>query len=261
MNKIKVKKSLAGHFKNNKLTSILALTVASIFLLIFLKAWLNDDTEALDNLKETLGLNTDSSVEAPGVIYDPGAPKRLSVEEAKLKIKLGNKEARRFMSGYQTHRIEQRRLLKEFQNRIHLKMNFPGHLHYTPVDLEDDIGAIMGTTTNLDQTFAVLATSRQVTIEDVLGYLKDETEVFPMLQGHDFQPEKAFNFNPPESSGLGPLTIIPSSTHQGRDLYAVFAPRADKKGNYLFMMEANKSYFEANEDGFELLLDGMQATP
>ncbi len=247
-----------GRYKNNKLTLILAATVASIFLLIFLKAWLADDTGPLENLLETVGLES-SEPTPPSVVRHE--PRRLTIEEAKLKIKLARSKTRSSLAKIHIHRIEQERLLRNFQKTIHLKMNFPGHLNYIQVDLEDDVGAIMGTTTNLDETFVVLATTRQVTLEQVIQYLKEESHLFPVIKGHEFQPDKAIKFDPPESTGLDQLTVIPSSGKGDRGLYAVLAPRADKKGNYLFMMEAEKSYFDKNEEGFEKLLDGMQTEP
>jgi hypothetical protein len=248
-----------GRFKNNKLTLILAATVASIFLLILIKAWLADDGDALENLYETVGITKTEKNNTPVVVVPEY--KRLSVEEAKLRIKIAKSKTRMSLANIHVHRIEQERLLKNFQNTIHLKMNFPAHLDYTQVDLEDDVGAIIGTTTNLDQTFAVLASSREVTVDQVLQYLKEESGVFSVVKGHEFQADKAFKFEPPESSGLAELTVIPTSSKGNRGLYAVFAPRADKKGNYLFMMEAKKSYFEENEDGFEKLLEGMKTQP
>ncbi len=261
MNKFKVKKADLGRFKNNKLTLILGITVASIFLLIFLKAWLSDDKVALENLAESVGISRDPDEPAVVTTYNPGVTRKLSLEEAKKKIKQGNSDARRMMTEFNSYKIQQERLLKEFQKSIHLKMNFPGHLNYTDVDLEDDIGAIIGTTTNMDQSFAVIATSRKADVELVVAFLKEESENFPMLKGHEFQPDKAFQFTPPASTGLGPLTVIPSTEFEGRGLYAVLAPRADEKGNYLFMMEAKKSHFDENEDGFEKMLDGMKAKP
>jgi hypothetical protein len=260
VNKFKVKIAGLDRMKNNKLHLILAITVASIFLLIFLKFWLDEENDHLDNLFSNIGLTKPEPKEPSKIIF-PQAHKPLSLEEAKLRIKLAKSKTKSALASRYVFRVEQERLLKNFQNNIHLKMNFPGYLNYTPVDLEDDVGAIMGTTTTLDQTFAVLATSRQVTLNQVVSYLKDESSTFPMLKGHEFQPQKAFKFNPPPSSGLSELTVIPSTAQNGRGLYAVLAPRADKKGNYLFMMEAPLSYFDTNEDGFEKLLDGMQAQP
>lgn len=261
MNKFKVKKADFGRFKNNKLTLILGVTVASIFLLIFLKAWISDEPEALENLAETVGITIGPSDPAVVTVYESGANRKLSLEEAKKKIKLSNSDARRQMTELNSYKIQQQRLLNEFQESIHLKMNFPGHLNYTDVDLEDDIGAVIGTTTNMDQSFAVIATSRKADVNLVVAFLKEESENFPMLKGHEFQTDKTFQFTPPASTGLGPLTVIPSNEFEGRGLFAVLAPRADEKGNYLFMMEARKNYFDENEDGFEKMLDGMKAQP
>ncbi len=247
-------------FKNNKLTLLFGGTIATIILLIIIKAWLNARDEGI-TFKETVGELF--SREQTTVTEFPKAkePPKLTVVEAKRKLHQTVLNSRGISRGALNYKLHQQKILKDFQETIHLKLNFPPHLHYITLDFEDDVGVVYGRSIDGKESFAVLATSRKVTVNQVLGYLQETSASLPMLKGHRFQPDKAMNYTPSSSTGLGAVTIIPSTDVNGKGLYAVFAPRADEKGNYLFMMEAEKKYFDANEEGLEKMLQEMKAVP
>lgn len=248
-------------FKNNKLTLLFGGTIATIFLLILLKAWLSareDGTTITETMEEIFTRTPENVVtEFP----KPKEPPKLTVVEAKQKFRQTVLNARGINRSVVNYKLYQQKLLSDFQNTIHLKMNFPPHMHYINIDLEDDIGAVYGTTIDGKESFAVLATSRKVSLNEALGYIEESSEAMPMLKGHKFEPEKSINYTPPATTGLGPVTIVPSTDVNGKGLYAVFAPRSDEKGNYVFMMEADKKYFDVNEEGFEKMLLDMKAEP
>ncbi len=260
VNKFKVKTPNLGRYKNNKLTLLFGGTIATIFLLIMLKAWLSARNDGV-GFVESMGDLFTKEKTAVTVFKPVSEPPKLTVVEARQKYQQAYLNSRGVSRAVQNHRFLQQKIIKDFQKTIHLKMNFPAHMDYVAVDLEDDIGAVVGSTFDKKESFAVVATSKKVTLNQVLDYIQTSGDYIPMMKGHKFEPEKAQSFTPPSSTGLAPLTIIPSTDVNGKGLFAVFAPRADEKGSYLFMMEAEKNYFERNEDGFEKMLEGMKAEP
>lgn len=250
-----------GRFKNNKLTLLFGGTIATIFLLILLKAWLSAREDGSTMTETMEDMFTQAPKKDVTEFPKPKGPPKLTVVEAKQKFRQSVMNSRGISRAALNYKLYQQKLLKDFQKTIHLKMNFPPHMHYINIDLEDDVGAVYGTTIDGKESFAVFATSRKVSLDQALGYIQESSEALPMLKGHKFEPEKSINYTPTASTGLGPVTIIPSTDVNGKGLYAVFAPRIDEKGNYLFMMEADKSYFDVNEEGFEKMLLDMKAEP
>jgi hypothetical protein len=261
VNPFKVKNRDHGRFKNNKLTIIFGVTIATIFLLFLLKTFLTSDT---------------GSKLVPGKVQGMFAPEK-KTEQAKVTVfetkKLTPLEARKLIQQNRlnkfgadrtqlTYLAEQERIKREFQKRIHLKINLPGHFQYTALDLEDNVEGIMGTTSKDDQSFAVLATNRQVSLNQILNFLNEEARgSLPALQGHEFLTDKAFKETPPKETGLGVLTIFPSNEVNGKQIYAAFAERQDGKGTYLFMMKADKGYHEANDGAFDNMLQELRTEP
>lgn len=260
VNKFKVKKPSLGSFKNNKLSLVLGGTVATIFLLILLKAWLNRSDEA-DRVE------TSSAPTRP-------IPKReadeanqlkplppLSPEQKLRKLKAMNAEAHGLRRDQMAYKIQQQRLLKDFQKLAQLKVTLPGHLHYTSVDPEEGIAGVTGTSINGDETFSMLAAHGNITKEKIEAFLTDPNPSLPMLKGHTPQMDKVITEEAPASTGLGTLTIIPTTDSGGKSLFAVVAPRKDGKGTYMFIREGDKNTFESNEGFYDKMLEEMQAQP
>jgi hypothetical protein len=261
VNPFKVKKGDSGRLKNNKLTIIFGVTVATIILLILIKTWLSGK-ESGDVLPESVTqifAPTKTTTEPVLTIFQP---KKMSPSEARKFFQ--RKRLNKF--GIDRTKLayfaEQERIKNEFQKKIHLKINLPGDLQYTALDLEDDVEGIIGTTSSDDRSFSVLATNKVVSLNQILNFLNDETKgSLPVLEGHVFQTDKAFKESPPKETGLSDLTIFPSNEVNGKQIFAAFAERQDGKGSYLFMLKAETGYHEANDGAFDQMLQELRTQP
>jgi len=259
VNIFKVKKPRPGAFKNNKLFLILVGTIATIFLLIFLKAWLN--RKKGEGVGETIGSVFKSKETPPSVVEKtdvPKTPQAIKVQNSKI---VAHAIRQRMAEKKTSYQGQQERLKEYFQQLIRLKVNLPGHLHYTTVDPEDGIGGLVGTSLKGDETFAVLATRKPVTMKEIMSFLQDSNPSLPMLSDHKVITEKIFTEKAPEKTGLGTMTIIPMSEKGNMGMFAVFIPRTDGQGSYLFVREGDKNTFESNEGYYEQMLEEMQAQP
>lgn len=259
MNIIKVKKLRSGAFKNNKLLWILVGTVATIFLLIFLKAWLNRSKG--EGVSETLTsvFTSDEIVKGKGpTASEPMSPEAIKKANNKVVMRVIRERLAQKKAGYKG---QQEKLKDYFQQLAQLKINLPGHLHYSTVDPEEGIGGIYGTSVNGDESFAVLATRKPVTMKEITTFLQEGNSSLPMLKNHKLLPDKIFTEKAPEETGLASITVIPMSENGNMGLFAVFAPRTDGKGSYLFIREGDKNTFESNDGYYDQMLEEMRAQP
>lgn len=258
MNIFKVKRPRTRAIKNNKLILIPIGTIATIFLLILLKAW----------------LNRDKGQSITGNITSVFTPEKLPTKEKELKLPETPAEKKalaldqvhtvirqRMAEKSQSAKGQQEKLKDYFQQLIRLKINLPGHLHYTTVDPEEGIGGLYGTSIKGDESFAVLATRTPVTMKEIQTFLTEANPSLPMLRDHKLIPEKIFTEKAPEKTGLASITVIPMTEKGDMGVFAVFAPRADGKGSYLFLREGNKDTFESNDGYYDQMLEEMQAQP
>ena len=65
----------------------------------------------------------------------------------------------------------------------------------------------------------------------------------------------------PKSSGISTISIIPGGKNQGNPVFAAYLERADKKGSYVFVMEASPSQFEQYEGDFDIMTDSLKTIP
>lgn len=159
------------------------------------------------------------------------------------------------------HILAQKALVRQFKDTVKLDIVLPGAMDFDVLDLEDDIAGIHGQTFNGEREFAMLATARKVELKDALEYLRTSQDALPMLKSHQFQEDKMVTIQAPASTGLGTLQVVPSTTVDGKTVYAAFATRKDGSGSYMFMMEAPPQYFDQNEDGLEKMLQTVKTRP
>jgi hypothetical protein len=157
--------------------------------------------------------------------------------------------------------LAQKKLIKDFKNQIKLEIKLPQNMIFTPMDMEDEIAGIYGSSLSGDKDFVIMATPKAVNVSQVVEYLNDSRNAFPLLQNHKLLPDKIIEIPAPQSSGLNNLKIIPSSSYKGQSAYAALALRKDGKGTYLFLLEAPSMYFDQNEDGLELMLESIKSRP
>lgn len=259
MNIFKVKKPSSGSYKNNRLILIPIGTVATIFLLILLKAWLSRGKETTigESVRSVFKPNEPAVLITPETrIEDYPKEKKLEVERAIMK-----RVRERMAENKLSTKGQQEKLKDYFQQLIRLKINLPGHLYYTTVDPEEGIGGIYGTSINGDESFVVLATRIPVTMKEITKFLEEDDPSLPLLSDHKLIPERIFTEKAPEQTGLASITVIPMTEKGNMGLFAVFAPRADGNGSYLIIREGHKDTFEANDGYYDQMLEEMRAQP
>lgn len=155
----------------------------------------------------------------------------------------------------------QAKLINNFKDTVKLEMDIPASMDYIPMDMDEEVAGIYGSTQTGDRQFAILATRGNVSTEEAVSYLNESQEAFPMLKNRKLLSEKALKIDAPPETGLKELTIIPTEKSGKKGVYAALAPREDGKGTYLFMMEAPAAYFDENEGGLELMLKSIRTRP
>lgn len=66
---------------------------------------------------------------------------------------------------------------------------------------------------------------------------------------------------PPQGSGFGAGTMWNGKLANGENVTAVYIPRADKQGSYLFVLSGPEAYFNANDGAFDSVYEKAQALP
>lgn len=252
--------------KPNKLTVVFGATIATIFLLILGKFLIDRKPEPVD----TKNPRPVSSPKAPE--GKPAATGVSTVESPFKNLKDVGLNERQMANIYLHEKnihnpqyqrlLAQGKLLTEFKKKTHLNLDYPVALNYIELDLDPDVVSILGTSTDGKKNFGVIATTHKVSVETALAYLKENTAAFNFVGNHKFLPEKMISIKAPESTGLGDLKIVPSTTTGSlQSFYVALAPRKDGKGTYLFMLEAPYYEFDRNEEGLEKILHSMKAAP
>lgn len=257
----KVKVPRPGANNHNKLSRIFLATIASIILLIVIKVLTRDKPEQVTKKTRTqpkAAVVTKETPPAPAAnMFKALQDKGLSQQEiTKIYLKQSGFNIQRYRE-----RQAQHKMLEDFKTKIHLDLPFPPALDYLDLDLDDRVAGVIGSSVDGKKTFAVLATDQKVSPEAAIAYLKDSSDSFNFVRNHEFDTEKKISFPSPETSGLKPLTIIPSTDHKGLGLYVALAERKDEKGSYLFMMEAPKKEFDENDDGLQMMLNMVKVRP
>ncbi len=195
----------------------------------------------------------------------PTKKKPHSVPEKSIEKNLSPTEIYKESIGFNSKRydyfVKQKIIQREFKKTIKLDMDFPNNMDFTPINMENNIAGIYGTTPDKTKQFAVLATKGKVDVKEVLNYLHESANALPLLKNHEFQPDKIQTIKAPDSTGLGDLQVIPSTDASGKTTYAAIATRKDGEGSYLFLMQAPHAYYENNDDGLGIMLNSVKTKP
>ncbi len=152
---------------------------------------------------------------------------------------------------------QQQELLKNFKQQIFLDINLPSDMKYDQLDLDEGVAAMQGTSPN--KKMVILAARRTATPQTIASYLQDQKNKIPVLQNHDFKISGDIKIVPaPKGSGISKITVIPGGEKNGQMIYAAHIERSDKKGSYVFVMEASPSYFDSREGDLDNMLDSLK---
>lgn len=147
--------------------------------------------------------------------------------------------------------------LAKFKNLIQLDVNLPDEMHYTELDLDDGVAAMEGSSPG--KKLLIMGTQRLASPALIAAYLKDQSNQIPMLAGYEFKISGELqNYPPPKNSGISKITVIPGGVHNGNQVFAAYLERGDKKGSYVFVMEANPSQFSQYEGDFDNMAESLK---
>jgi hypothetical protein len=255
---MKVKAMLNNMRKPKNLTRILAGSIATIFLLVALKAYLTSSTNLLPEKKIKPAPTT------VNVIPVPNQPVLKIISGGKLNVQSpGNIQIEREFghSRKSKFREKQLRMILEFRKKTHLNVELPQGFTYLDFELDEQVVALSGKSFNRDQNVAVLASTLTGSTLDVLKYVASNSDSFPYMKGYALILSQSQTIAAPSSSNLNDLTIVPSNEKNGRRLFTAITERKDGKGTYVFMMEAPRRIFYDNEEGLEKMLQSLSAQP
>lgn len=157
-------------------------------------------------------------------------------------------------------KVEQEKMKNEFLEKVKVNMNFPEHLNYSVLDLEQGIEAIQGTSLRGEEALTIAATARIISLKDVLEYLSNPEKAFPQVRPGDFNPGSPVQkIMPPQGKGISSIQIISGKKGGTDEVYAAYIERTDRKGSYLFIMKAPKKTFAENEGYLDQIMNNFEA--
>lgn len=158
---------------------------------------------------------------------------------------------------------QQKALTDTFKNDIKFQMDLPANYDFVRLDVDDYAETLYGTERGTNNQLAIIGAPKSgISPQAAVGFLNENSATLPMLRGREFKvsgPTK--KIIPPASSGLSNTVAIPGEKRGGRMMWALIGERADKKGTYLFLMEADAALFDAGEDGLEAMMHTFRTTP
>jgi hypothetical protein len=150
--------------------------------------------------------------------------------------------------------------LQAFKNLIKLDVQLPAGMNFTELDLEAGVAAIEGNAPG--RKMLIMAAARSASPETIAGFLREQKTNIPMLSKYDFKISGDLqNVTPPKNSGISKITIIPGGVNEGSQVFAAYLERTDKKGSYVFVMEASPSQFTQYEGDFDIMTDSLKTKP
>lgn len=152
---------------------------------------------------------------------------------------------------------QQEELLKNFKQQIFLDINLPADMKFDELDLDEGVAAMQGTSPS--KKMVILAARRTATPQTIVSFLQEQKNRIPVLQNHDFKISGEVKTVPvPKNSGISKITVIPGGERNGQLIYAAHIERSDKKGSYVFVMEASPGYFEKHDGDLDNMLDSLK---
>lgn len=152
---------------------------------------------------------------------------------------------------------QQEELLKNFKQQIFLDINLPADMKFDELDLDEGVAAMQGTSPS--KKMVILAARRTASPQTIVSYLQEQKNKIPVLQNHDFKISGEVKTVPvPKNSGISKITVIPGGERNGQLIYAAHIERSDKKGSYVFVMEASPGYFEKHDGDLDNMLDSLK---
>ncbi len=150
--------------------------------------------------------------------------------------------------------------LQAFKNLLKLEVTLPQGMNFVELDLDAGVAAMEGTLPG--KKLLIMGAARTATPELIASYLREQKVSIPMLVKHDFKISGDLqNITPPKGSGISKITLIPGGSHDGYQIFAAYLERGDKKGSYVFLMEASPNQFTQFEGDFDIMVDSLKTKP
>lgn len=150
--------------------------------------------------------------------------------------------------------------ISQFKDLIHLQFDLPSGMSPIQLDLDHDVAGLQAD--DSQRKILILATAKSVSPDEIATFLRDQKSQIPMLNNFEFQISgKIRQISPPVSSGISTISILPGGVNGKNPVYAAYLERADKKGSYLFVMEANSSQFDQHEGDFDIMMKSLKTRP
>jgi hypothetical protein len=150
--------------------------------------------------------------------------------------------------------------ISQFKELIHLQFDLPAGMSPIQLDLDHNVAGLQAD--DSQRKILILATARSVSPDEIATFLRDQKSQIPMLNKFDFQISGEIRqIPPPVSSGISTISIFPGGVNGKNPVYAAHLERADKKGSYVFVMEANSNQFELHEGDFDIMMKSLKTRP
>jgi hypothetical protein len=150
--------------------------------------------------------------------------------------------------------------LAQFKKLIKLQFELPRGMEHVTLNLDDGVAGLEARAPG--RKMLILAASRTASPELIAGFLRDQKQQIPMLANYEFKISGEIKkVAGPKSSGISSISIIPGGTNKGNPVFAAYLERSDKKGSYVFVMEASPSQFDQYEGDFDIMTDTLKTVP
>lgn len=155
---------------------------------------------------------------------------------------------------------EKQEKIDKFKNLLRIEVDLPKGMEYIELDLEGGVAAMEGQSPG--KKMLIMGAARTASPELIASYLREQKTNIPMLAKYDFKISGDLqNVTPPKNSGISKITVIPGGTNNGNAVFAAYVERSDKKGSYVFVMEASPSQFTQYEGDFDIMTDSFKTKP
>ena len=163
---------------------------------------------------------------------------------------------------FSKEREQQKKLLREVQILMRMKIKLFEDLHYNPLDLEEGMAGVYGSDLLKKREFSVMGIEKRVDIKQVLTYLNGEGhKILPHVEAGDFNSRAMRRVPVPEGKQLSSIQVLEGKTRKGRQVFAALVQRSDYQGSYLFIMKESPDFFNNNEGLLDRLLNSIEVMP